>query len=415
MCTGGTPLKNAIGKCIWILGLLAVLGFAGKVFAVRPTGGQVCGNGTIESPEECDDGNTVSGDGCSSGCKKEFCGDGVVQSGEQCDDGNNTNGDGCDSTCHREPTCGNGTVDPGERCDPPGSVPDATHPNNLCRANCTYCGDGVVNGGEQCDFRAPGAPATCTETCEIPQALGCRFTGGGVDTDGNWDHSLADGTTIRNGAGHLPPGVDRYTFGGQAGARTALPPQPSGEWTHHQQRGPSGRFVFHGGTSSAPAGTEIDAIRCNDPGFCNPARHAPCKQLDFDGVGTFNSIGSGTNAPVWEIVNANVTSEGNGNQNFDGTFHWFEVNIDDMGERGGDNTGAPDPSICPSLGFGEKGAQPLGNCACPDFYRITIYDGVSGETLRTTGPNKTVVIYQAYGYIDGGNLQIHPLTGYDGH
>lgn len=23
------------------------------------------------------------------------------------------------------------------------------------------------------------------------------------------------------------------------------------------------------------------------------------------------------------------------------------------------------------------------------------------------------VIYQVYGYIDGGNLQIHPLTGFD--
>jgi uncharacterized repeat protein (TIGR01451 family) len=31
----------------------------------------VCGNGTVEIGEECDDGNTKSGDGCSSACKKE--------------------------------------------------------------------------------------------------------------------------------------------------------------------------------------------------------------------------------------------------------------------------------------------------------------------------------------------------------
>jgi cysteine-rich repeat protein len=31
----------------------------------------VCGNGLIEVPEECDDRNTVSGDGCSSKCKVE--------------------------------------------------------------------------------------------------------------------------------------------------------------------------------------------------------------------------------------------------------------------------------------------------------------------------------------------------------
>jgi cysteine-rich repeat protein len=40
-----------------------------------PTGGcvnttiQVCGNGTLETPEQCDDGNAVSGDGCSAACE----------------------------------------------------------------------------------------------------------------------------------------------------------------------------------------------------------------------------------------------------------------------------------------------------------------------------------------------------------
>jgi hypothetical protein len=33
----------------------------------------VCGNGVTEFPEECDDGNTLSGDGCSSTCKIEPC------------------------------------------------------------------------------------------------------------------------------------------------------------------------------------------------------------------------------------------------------------------------------------------------------------------------------------------------------
>ena len=30
-----------------------------------------CGNGTVEGDEECDDGNTEDGDGCSSSCQKE--------------------------------------------------------------------------------------------------------------------------------------------------------------------------------------------------------------------------------------------------------------------------------------------------------------------------------------------------------
>ena len=33
----------------------------------------VCGNGILEPGEECDDGNTVSGDGCSSTCQIETC------------------------------------------------------------------------------------------------------------------------------------------------------------------------------------------------------------------------------------------------------------------------------------------------------------------------------------------------------
>jgi hypothetical protein len=228
---------------------------------------------------------------------------------------------------------------------------------------------------------------------------------------------------IRNGAGNLPEGVDRSQFGGQAGASTAEPPQPMGEWTHHQQRGPSGSFTFHGGTASAPAGTEIDEIRCSDPGGCKPSGDppSPAKQLDFEGIGTFKSLGKGKNEGTFEIPNANVTSEGKGNQAFDGTFHWFEVNIDDLGEKGGLNSGAPNSAECPGIGFGEKGAAELANCDCPDFYRITIYDGVNAADVVKlpdgsidTAPLKAKsIIYEFYGYIDGGNLQLHRPTGVD--
>ena len=43
-----------------------------KTVSLEVTASQaVCGNGKIESPETCDDGNTVSGDGCSSACQVE--------------------------------------------------------------------------------------------------------------------------------------------------------------------------------------------------------------------------------------------------------------------------------------------------------------------------------------------------------
>jgi len=55
----------------------------------------------VQTGEQCDDGNTANGDGCSSICQTEvlICGNGIVEGYEQCDDGNTTNGDGCSSTC----------------------------------------------------------------------------------------------------------------------------------------------------------------------------------------------------------------------------------------------------------------------------------------------------------------------------
>ncbi len=65
----------------------------------------VCGNGTLEGAEACDDGNATNGDGCSSTCTIELpvCGNGVIEVGETCDDGNTNNGDGCSSVCICEP------------------------------------------------------------------------------------------------------------------------------------------------------------------------------------------------------------------------------------------------------------------------------------------------------------------------
>ena len=57
---------------------------------------EICGNGVMEGIEECDDGNTATGDGCSSICTLEItCGNGVIEGAEACDDGNTIAGDGC--------------------------------------------------------------------------------------------------------------------------------------------------------------------------------------------------------------------------------------------------------------------------------------------------------------------------------
>jgi cysteine-rich repeat protein len=66
------------------------------------TGGSVvavCGNGSVEGAEACDDmGESAT---CNDDCTLAECGDGVVNvtAGEECDDGNTVGGDGCEATC----------------------------------------------------------------------------------------------------------------------------------------------------------------------------------------------------------------------------------------------------------------------------------------------------------------------------
>ena len=61
--------------------------------------------------EECDDGNTASGDACSSSCLAEVCGNSRLDGNEECDDGNTAAGDGCSQLCRRE-FCGDGSLTP---------------------------------------------------------------------------------------------------------------------------------------------------------------------------------------------------------------------------------------------------------------------------------------------------------------
>jgi cysteine-rich repeat protein len=76
----------------------------GGVWADTPVDNE-CGDGVVEGIEECDDGNTTGGDGCTADCTVEgdgVCGDGILDAGEECDDGNTVDGDGCAADCTDE-------------------------------------------------------------------------------------------------------------------------------------------------------------------------------------------------------------------------------------------------------------------------------------------------------------------------
>lgn len=106
-----------------------------------------CGNGVVETGEECDGGAT-----CSSDCNLVACGDGRVDEGEECDP---PDAGICNGSCQAI-ACGNGRVDEGEECEPPGAP--------SCSASClqVVCGDGRLDEGEQCDPPLAGA---CDASC----------------------------------------------------------------------------------------------------------------------------------------------------------------------------------------------------------------------------------------------------------
>jgi fibro-slime domain-containing protein len=182
----------------------------------------ICGNGVVDPGETCDDGNTKSGDGCSSTCQAEpgwqcpgpnvdggaapggaciqiKCGDGIIESGEACDDGNNVSGDGCSSTCQIEKgwhcstpgtsctaaQCGDGVVAGAEQCDDGNSVSgdgcsstcqveagwQCPTPDTKCIAK--QCGDGIIAGNEQCDDGNNNSNDGCSSTCQLEPGFAC--------------------------------------------------------------------------------------------------------------------------------------------------------------------------------------------------------------------------------------------------
>ena len=192
----------------------------------------VCGNGVVDSGEECDDGpgTPVDGDGCNStcgveagwGCEgipsvcTELCGNGVIDGEEACDDGNDASGDGC-SSCSVESgwecnnlappsvcteLCGNDVRDTGEQCDDGGKV-SGDGCSSICGLEagwecdeatpnvCTeLCGNGVINGAEECDDGNDASGDGCSSACSLENHYVCptvnvSCTDCDVDGDGH--------------------------------------------------------------------------------------------------------------------------------------------------------------------------------------------------------------------------------------
>jgi cysteine-rich repeat protein len=88
-CAAGTPLANGASCAI------------GKICLSSQCQISVCGDGYVDANagETCEPPNVGT---CDANCHTIVCGDGTLEGSEQCDDGNTTNLDGCDSSCKFE-------------------------------------------------------------------------------------------------------------------------------------------------------------------------------------------------------------------------------------------------------------------------------------------------------------------------
>ena len=144
----------------------------------------VCGDGTQDPGEGCDEGQANADDAlCTASCEPARCGDGLVGPGEGCDDGNRDDTDGCTSAC-AVPSCGDGLLGRDEQCDD-GDVDNSDE----CLTSCVLpsCGDGYVHEGvETCDDGNLDNGDACLDDC-TPSTCGDGYVNVGVEAcdDGN--------------------------------------------------------------------------------------------------------------------------------------------------------------------------------------------------------------------------------------
>ena len=227
----------SIMKDMTLIAAPGVFGQAVSSGAVYVKHSAYCQDGLVHSVEDCDDGNNVTGDGCSASCQLEHgwgchgdsstcfvCGNSVVELAMTCDDGNFVNGDGCDQFCqvetgygcYGEPsgcvTCGNGVLGTNQECDD-GNVVSGDGCSSICTieagwncsnapSQCQSCGngkkeytevcdDGNSVNGDGCSNCAIDAGSSCRNNSELLSI--CKTCGNSVKED---DESCDDGNSI---------------------------------------------------------------------------------------------------------------------------------------------------------------------------------------------------------------------------
>lgn len=174
----------------------------------------VCGDGYVRTDyEDCDDANQNENDYCLNDCSDNVCGDGIINEGvEACDDANDDETDECRSDCTLG-TCGDGQVQDGEQCD------DGNEDDTDACAGChfAFCGDGHAwAGNEECDDGNQQDNDACLETC-VAATCGDDIVWQGMEScdDGN----LEDNDACPSSCEPASCG-DGFVFNGEGGTET---------------------------------------------------------------------------------------------------------------------------------------------------------------------------------------------------
>ena len=202
---GASANDQALDVAIDRDGNVAAVGFAttsiasgADFFAVRLVGatgssGLRCGNSTIEQGENCDDGNALDGDCCSSRCRLDSAGTPCTDDGRVC-----TN-----DRCNAGGTCTHPSVTNGTSC----ADADLCNGAETCQSGSCQSGTPLMcddsdfcNGTETCDAGSgcqPGTPPTLSD------GVGCTVDA--CDEVGDQvthtpDNGLCDDSQFCNGA-----------------------------------------------------------------------------------------------------------------------------------------------------------------------------------------------------------------------
>lgn len=139
---------------------------------------EVCGDDLLVGTEECDDGNTVGGDGCRSNCTIERCGDGVLDDNEECEDTGAGFGACCSEVCTfrssgSECRAVAGACDLAETCTGASDTcPADAKSTGICRAAAGAC-----DVAEICD----GVADHCPDDAVLSVGTTCRALAGECD------------------------------------------------------------------------------------------------------------------------------------------------------------------------------------------------------------------------------------------